>query len=178
SACFNYIQILWLQTTAQRIIQRMRMKLFVHLQKLPVSFFDKTPVGSLVSRVSNDTEAIRELYVSVLATFVQNGIYLVGILIALFVLQPQLALFCCLTVPLLVALIYVYQKYSSRYYAVIRAKLGDMNATINEMIQNMTIVQAFRREKGVQEEFAQVNESYFKMRMKEINLESLLLRPA
>ncbi|MGG1534917.1 ABC transporter ATP-binding protein [Brevibacillus agri] len=178
SACFNYIQILWLQTIAQRIIQQMRMKLFVHLQKLPVSFFDKTPVGSLVSRVSNDTEAIRELYVSVLATFVQNGIYLLGILIALFVLQPQLALFCCLTVPLLALLVYVYQKYSSRYYAVIRAKLGDMNATINEMIQNMAIVQAFRREEGVQKEFAQVNESYFKVRMKEINLESLLLRPA
>ncbi len=178
SAGFNYVQILWLQKIAQRIIQQMRMKLFIHLQKLPVAFFDKTPVGALVSRVSNDTEAIRELYVSVLATFVQNGLYLIGILIALYILQPELALFCFLTVPVLVLLVYVYQKYSSRYYAVIRAKLGDMNTTINEMIQNMTIVQAFRREKGVQKEFADVNEDYFKVRMKEINLESLLLRPA
>ncbi|MGG1660605.1 ABC transporter ATP-binding protein [Brevibacillus sp. NRS-1366] len=178
SAGFNYIQILWLQTIAQRIIQQMRMKLFIHLQKLPVSFFDKTPVGSLVSRVSNDTEAIRELYVSVLGTFVQNGLYLIGILIALYILQPELALFCCLTVPLLVLLVFFYQKYSSRYYASIRARLSDMNATINEMIQNMSIVQAFRREKGVQNEFAQVNEAYFKVRLKEINLESFLLRPA
>ncbi len=178
SAGFNYIQILWLQTIAQRIIQQMRMKLFVHLQKLPVSFFDKTPVGSLVSRVSNDTEAIRELYVSVLATFVQNGIYLIGILIALYILQPELALFCFLTVPVLVVLVVVYQKYSSRYYAIIRTRLSDMNATINEMIQNMAIVQAFRREKGVQQEFAQVNEEYFKVKLKENNLESLLLRPA
>lgn len=178
SAGFNYIQILWLQKIAQRIIQQMRMKLFIHLQKLPVSFFDKTPVGSLVSRVSNDTEAIRELYVSVLATFVQNGLYLIGILIALYLLQPELALFCCLTVPLLALLVFFYQKYSSRYYASIRARLGDMNATINEMIQNMSIVQAFRREKGVQDEFAKVNESYFKVRLKEINLESFLLRPA
>ncbi|MFS0553585.1 ABC transporter ATP-binding protein [Brevibacillus sp. 179-C9.3 HS] len=178
SAGFNYVQILWLQKIAQRIIQQMRMKLFIHLQKLPVAFFDKTPVGALVSRVSNDTEAIRELYVSVLATFVQNGLYLIGILIALYILQPELALFCFLTVPVLVLLVYVYQKYSSRYYAVIRAKLGDMNTTINEMIQNMTIVQALRREKGVQKEFSDVNADYFKVRMKEINLESLLLRPA
>ena len=178
SAGFNYIQILWLQTIAQRIIQQMRMKLFVHLQKLPVSFFDKTPVGALVSRVSNDTEAVRELYVSVLATFVQNGLYLLGILIALYILQPELALFCCLTVPILVLLVFFYQKYSSRYYAVIRARLSDMNATINEMIQNMSIVQAFRREAGVKKEFSDVNEAYFKVRLKEINLESFLLRPA
>lgn len=178
SALFNYIQILSLQTTAQRIIQRMRMQLFAHLQKLPVSFFDRTPVGQLVSRVTNDTEAIRELYVSVLATFVQNGIYLLGILIALFLLQPELALFCCLTVPLLVVLIVVYQRYSSRYYAAIRSRLSDMNATINEMIHNMPVVQAFRREAGVQQEFARVNDEYFRFRLKENNLKSLLLRPA
>lgn len=178
SALFNYIQILSLQTTAQRIIQRMRMQLFAHLQKLPVSFFDRTPVGQLVSRVTNDTEAIRELYVSVLATFVQNGIYLLGILIALFLLQPELALFCCLTVPLLVVLIVVYQRYSSRYYAAIRSRLSDMNTTINEMIHNMPVVQAFRRETGVQQEFARVNDEYFRVRLKENNLEALLLRPA
>lgn len=178
SAGFNYVQILSLQMTAQRIIQRMRMMLFTHLQRLPVSFFDKTPVGQLVSRVSNDTEAIRELYVSVLATFVQNGMYLIGILIALYVLQPELALFCCLTVPLLVLLVFVYHRYSSRYYALIRSRLSDMNTTINEMIQNMTIVQAFRREEGVQKEFARVNEEYFQVRLKENNLETLLLRPA
>ncbi|NGQ95242.1 ABC transporter ATP-binding protein [Brevibacillus sp. SYP-B805] len=178
SAGFNYIQLITLQTIAQRIIQRMRMKLFTHLQKLPISFFDRTPVGQLVSRVSNDTEAIRELYVSVLATFVQNGIYLIGILVALFVMQPELALFCCLTVPLIAVLIVTYRYYSSRYYAMIRSRLSDMNATINEMIQNMTVVQAFRREEGVQQEFARVNDEYFKIRLKENNLESLLLRPA
>ncbi len=178
SAGLNYVQLISLQTTAQRIIQRMRMKLFAHLQKLPVSFFDKTPVGQLVSRVTNDTEAIRELYVSVLATFVQNGVYLIGILIALFILQPELAIFCCMTVPLIVLLVVTYRRISSRYYTVIRGRLSDMNATINEMIQYMSVVQAFRREEGVQREFAAVNDEYFRERLKENNLESLLLRPA
>ncbi len=178
SAAMNYVQLLSLQTTAQRIIQRMRIDLFSHLQKLPVAFFDKTPIGSLVSRVSNDTEAIRELYVSVLATFVQNGVYLVGILVALFILQPKLALFCSALVPVIVVLIVVYRKFSTRYYTVIRARLSDMNATINEMIQNMTLVQAFRREADVRKEFAEVNNQYFQEKLKENTLESILLRPA
>lgn len=178
SAGINYVQLISLQTTAQRIIQKMRIDIFSHLQKLPVSYFDRTPVGSLVSRVTNDTEAIREMYVSVLATFAQNGVFLLGILIALFIMQPQLALFCCLVLPILFTLIYVYRRYSSRAYATIRARLSDMNAMLNEMIQNMVVVQAFRRESGVAKEFAKLNNEYFDGRMRENNLEALLLRPA
>lgn len=178
SAAINYVQLLSLQTTAQRIIQRMRLQLFAHIQKLPVAFFDNTPVGQLVSRLTNDTEAIRELYVSVLATFVQNGFYLLGIFIALFLLQPQLALFCLLLVPLIVLLVMTYRRNSSRYYSAIRSRLSDMNAMINEMIQNMSIVQAFRKEKQVEQEFAAVNGAYFQARLRENSLESLLLRPA
>ncbi|WP_134684213.1 ABC transporter ATP-binding protein [Brevibacillus migulae] len=178
AAGMNYIQLLSLQTTAQRIIQRMRLQLFSHIQKLSVSYFDSTPVGQLVSRLTNDTEAIRELYVSVLATFVQNGVYLLGILLALFILQPQLALFCLLLVPVLFFLVMGYRRYSSKYYATIRSRLSEMNGTINEMIQNMSVVQAFRREKQVEAEFAEVNDAYYHSRLKENNLESFLLRPA
>ncbi len=178
SAVVNYIQLLSLQTTAQRIIQRMRLKLFSHIQKLSVTYFDSTPVGQLVSRLTNDTEAIRELYVSVLATFVQNGVYLIGILVALFILQPQLALLSLLLIPVLLLLVLTYRLYSSKYYATIRSRVSDMNAMIHEMIQNMTVVQAFRREKQVEAEFAKVNEEYFQARLKENNLESFLLRPA
>ncbi|WP_126428506.1 ABC transporter ATP-binding protein [Brevibacillus marinus] len=178
SAGLNYVQLLSLQKTAQRIIQQMRVDLFRHLQKLPVSFFDRTPIGSLVSRVSNDTEAVRELYVSVLATFVQNGVYLVGILAALFILQPALALLYCALLPLLLLFILVYRRCSSRVYAVIRQRLSDINTMIHEVVQNMTIVQAFRREADVQERFAALNEEYFQNRMRELHLRALLLRPA
>ncbi|GAA4713320.1 ABC transporter ATP-binding protein [Brevibacillus fulvus] len=178
SAGLNYMQYLSLQITAQRIIQQMRMDLFAHLQKLSVAFFDKTPVGQLVSRVTNDTEAIRELYVSVLATFVQNGVYMVGILVALFILQPQLAVLCCLLLPVLLLLVTIYQKFSNRFYTVIRGKLSEMNGTLNEMIQNMMVVQAFRRQKDMQAEFNQINRDYAKARLQETNLESFMLRPA
>ncbi|MGO0063160.1 ABC transporter ATP-binding protein [Brevibacillus fluminis] len=178
SAGLNYIQLLSLQTTAQRIIQRLRIDIFSHLQKLPVSYFDKTPTGSLVSRVTNDTEAIRELYVSVLATFVQNTVFLLGILVALYIMQPMLALFCTLLLPIVAVLVLTYRRISTRYYTVIRARLADMNATINEMIQNMGVVQAFRREQDVAKEFAEVNETYYRTKLKEMRLESFMLRPA
>ncbi|MGE5701793.1 MAG: ABC transporter ATP-binding protein, partial [Clostridia bacterium] len=178
SAGLNYIQLLSLQTTAQRIIQRLRIDIFSHLQRLPVSFFDKTPTGSLVSRVTNDTEAVRELYVSVLATFVQNGVFLLGILVALYIMQPMLALFCTLLLPFVFALIVVYRRISSRYYTVIRGRLADMNAMINEMIQNMSVVQAFRRERDVTGEFGNVNEDYYRTKLKEVRLEGFMLRPA
>lgn len=178
SAGFNYVQVLSLQTTAQRIIQQMRLELFRHLQKLPVSFFDRTPIGAIVSRVSNDTEAVRELYVSVLATFVQNGVYLLGILVALFILQPTLALLYCGLVPLLALFILVYRRYSSRAYTLIRQRLSDINTMIYEVVQNMTIVQAFRREARMEAEFSALNEEYFRGRMREHHLRALLLRPA
>lgn len=178
SAGLNYIQLLSLQTTAQRIIQRLRIDIFAHLQKLSVSYFDKTPTGSLVSRVTNDTEAVRELYVSVLATFVQNTVYLLGILVALYMMQPMLALFCTLVLPIVAVLVITYRRFSSRYYTIIRTRLADMNAMINEMIQNMSVVQAFRREQDVANEFAHVNKAYYLTKKKELRLESFMLRPA
>ncbi|ATO48926.1 ABC transporter ATP-binding protein [Brevibacillus laterosporus] len=178
SAGLNYIQLLSLQTIAQRIIQRMRIDVFTHLQKLPISFFDKTPVGTMVSRITNDTEAVRELYVSVMASFVQNGVYVVGILLALFVLEPSLAWACIIFVPILLLLIKTYRHYSSKLFATIRSKLSELNGMLNEMIHNMSIVQAYRKEEEIQAEFAEINQAYFIGRKKENHYEALLLRPA
>ncbi|MCF6095219.1 ABC transporter ATP-binding protein/permease [Microaerobacter geothermalis] len=177
SAGLNYIQLFTLQSTAHRIIQRLRIELFSHLQRLSVSFFDKTPTGQIITRVTNDTEAIREMFVSVMANFVQNGIYLIGIFIALFILQPRLALLTLAIMPILAVIILVFKKYSSRNFSLIRAKLSEMNATINESIQGMTIIQAFRKEKEMEKEFNKLNEEYFQGRMREIKLDGLLLRP-
>ncbi|MBG9790058.1 ABC transporter ATP-binding protein [Brevibacillus laterosporus] len=178
SAGLHYIQLLILQTIAQRIIQRMRIDVFTHLQKLPISFFDKTPVGTMVSRITNDTEAVRELYVSVMASFVQNGVYVVGILLALFVLEPSLAWACIIFVPILLLLIKTYRHYSSKLFATIRSKLSELNGMLNEMIHNMSIVQAYRKEEEIQAEFAEINQAYFIGRKKENHYEALLLRPA
>lgn len=174
----QYIQALSLQSTAHRIIRQMRVDIFSHLQKLSIAFFDRTPTGHIISRVTNDTEAVRELFVSIMAIFVQNIVYMIGILVALFILQPELALLCVCLLPLIAVIIALFRRYSSRIYGEIRARLSEMNGMLNEVIQGMGIVQAFRREQAVQKEFTTVNETYFRARFREVKLDGLLLRPA
>lgn len=86
----NFYQLVSFQKIALWIIHQLRLDVFSKVQSLGLSFFDRTPGGSLVSRITNDTESIKELYVSVLSTFVQNIVFLIGILIAMFILNPVL----------------------------------------------------------------------------------------
>ncbi|MMZ56928.1 putative multidrug resistance ABC transporter ATP-binding/permease protein YheH [compost metagenome] len=167
-----------MQSTAHRIIRQIRVDIFSHLQNLSIAFFDRTPTGHIISRVTNDTEAVRELFVSIMAIFVQNIVYMIGILVALFILQPELALLCIGLLPLIAVIIALFRRYSSRIYGEIRSRLSEMNGMLNEMIQGMGIVQAFRREQVVQKEFTTVNETYFRARFREVKLDGLLLRPA
>ncbi len=93
SSAFNYIQLVSFQTIALEIIRQIRIDMFAKVQHLGLSYFDRTPVGTLISRITNDTEAIKDLFVSVLSTFIQNLIQLVGIFISMFVLDAHLASF-------------------------------------------------------------------------------------
>lgn len=173
SALFQYGQRFMLQVSSNRIIQRMRKDVFRHIQRLPISYFDNLPAGKVVSRVTNDTEAIRDLFVTVLSTFFTGVIYITGIYIALFLLDVKLAAICLLLVPLLVIWIIVYRKFASKYNHVIRSTLSDINGMINESIQGMTIIQAFKRQKETTKEFEVMNEKYFAFQNKLLSLNSL-----
>jgi len=158
----TYAQSFLLQSSAQRIVQRMRMDLFRHLHRLPVAYFDKTPVGQIVSRVANDTENIKELYISFTATFVVSGLNIVGVFAALLLLEWRLALLCALILPLFALIMYIHLKFSKKYVQVIRARLAEMNATLNELIHVMPIIQAFRREESVKAEFGRLNDDRYR----------------
>ncbi|MTH54626.1 ATP-binding cassette domain-containing protein [Bacillus mangrovi] len=171
---FNYGQRFFLQVTSNRIIQRMRMDIFEHIQRLPIKYFDNLPAGKVVARVTNDTEAIRELYVAVLATFFTSAIYITGIFIALFLLEVKLALICLAIIPILVLWTIAYRKFSSNYNEKIRTLVSDINAMVNESIQGMTIIQAFRRQKEMTAEFEQLNEAHYTYQNKLLSINSLL----
>lgn len=173
AAAFAYGQRLLLQTSANRIVQRLRNDVFAHTQRLPVRYYDNLPAGQVVSRITNDTEAIRELYVSVLANFFSGIIYMVGIYGALFLLDVQLALLALPLVPILIVWIILYRRFAAKYNQVIRAKLSEINGMINESIQGMPIIQAFRREKETTKEFEELNEHYFTYNNKLLNLNSI-----
>lgn len=173
SAIFQYGQHYLLQKSANRIIQKMREDVFAQIQRLPIKYFDNLPAGKVVARVTNDTEAIRELYVTVLSNFFSSGINIIGIYIALFILNPPLAAICLILLPILYVWMIGYRKFASRYNHVIRAKISDINGMVNESIQGMHIIQAYGKEKQTRKEFEDLNKEHFRYQNKMLNLNSL-----
>ncbi|MEK3884070.1 ABC transporter ATP-binding protein [Paenibacillus sp. PL2-23] len=172
-AVFAYGQRLMLQTSANKIVRKMRNDVYAHTQRLPVNYYDNLAAGQVVSRITNDTEAIRELYVGVLANFFTGTIYMGAIFGALFLLDTRLALITLPLVPILIVWIIVYRRFAAKYNRIIRAKLSEINAMINESIQGMTIIQAFRRQRETTKEFAEMNDYYFKYQNKLLSLNSI-----
>jgi ATP-binding cassette subfamily B multidrug efflux pump len=172
-ALFTFGQRYLLQTSANRIIQNMRDDVFAHIQKLPISYFDNLPAGKVVSRITNDTEAVRELYVAVLANFFSGIIYMAAILGALFLLDVRLALTALPLVPMLYVWVIVYRRFAAHYNHQIRSRLSDINAMIAESIQGMPIIQAFRRQKETLREFDDMNDQYFRYQNKLLMLNSI-----
>jgi ATP-binding cassette subfamily B protein len=173
SSFFQYGERFYLQKSANRIIQKMREDVFGHIQRLPIQYFDNLPAGKVVARITNDTEAIRELYVTVLATFFTSVIYIIGIYIALFILNVKLAAICLFLLPAIYAWILIYRKYASKFNRVIRSRNSDINAMINESIQGMNIIQAFEKEKDTLKDFEKLNHEYFTYQNKLLSLNSL-----
>jgi len=173
ASIFTYGERYLLQKSANRIIQKMRTDVFNHIQTLPIKYFDNLPAGKVVARITNDTEAIRDLYVTVLATFFSSGIYITGIYVALFILDVKLALICLLLLPALYMWMLIYRKYASNYNRVIRSKNSEINGMVNESIQGMPVIQAYNREKETMDEFEQLNETHFTYQNKMLNLNAL-----
>jgi ATP-binding cassette, subfamily B, multidrug efflux pump len=174
----SYLQLLKFQEIALKIIQQLRIDVFSKVHSLGLKYFDKTPAGSIVSRVTNDTEAIKDMFVTVIATFIQSFFLLTGIFIAMFILNVKLAIFCTFILPIIFFIMSAYRKYSSRFYQDMRERLSQLNAKLSESLQGMAIIQVFRQEKRLRKEFSTINEQHYQAGMKNIKVDGLLLRPA
>lgn len=172
AAIFRYGQYLLLQMGANRIIQKMRNEVYEHIQTLPIRYFDNLPAGKVVARVTNDTEAIRDLFVTVVSQFAASFMTIFGIYIALFFLDWKMALIALFVIPILIVWTIVYRKYASKYNHIVRGKVSDMNGMINESINGMTIIQAFSREKQIEDEFAALNEEHYRYQNKLLILDA------
>lgn len=177
-AIVTYFQLVTFQEIALRVIQQLRMDAFTKMHALSMRYFDQTPGGSIVSRITNDTEAIKEMFVEVLASFVQNGVFVCGIFVAMFFLDVKLALYCLFLLPVIWWLIQTYRRYSSVFYKDMRERLSELNAKLNESLQGMAIIQVFRQEERLRQEFAKINDLHYQAGVKNIKLDGLLLRPA
>lgn len=172
TAVFRYFMYIYLQVGANRVIQKLRQDVFGHIQTLPIQYFDNLPAGKVVARVTNDTEAIRNLYVTVLSNFATSFISIAGVYIALFILNWKMALLALGMIPIIYLWMILYRKYAAQYNEVIRTKIADINAMINESINGMTIIQAFRREKQMTKEFDEMNEEHYANERKLLILDS------
>lgn len=178
SSILHYLQLVNFNKIALRIIQNIRVEVFSKVQYFGMNVFDRTPGGALVSRITNDTEAIKELYVGVLSTYVQNFVFLIGIFIAMFSLDFRLATFCLILLPMVLILMQIYRSMSSKVYRTVRSELSRLNAKLNESIQGMNLIQIMRQEKRFRNEFQEINDRYYRAAIANIKLESWLMRPA
>lgn len=174
---FDYLQSISFQKIALKIVQDIRIDIFRHVMGLRLAYFDRTPAGVLVSRITNDTEAVKELYVGVMSTFVQSGVQLLGTYIFLYILEPTLATIGLVLVPLFWFIIWAYRRYSTKYFAQVRDLLSQLNGQLNESINGMGIVQQFRQEERLVRQFEETNAAHQQARFKNLKLDSMLLRP-
>lgn len=174
---FSYFQLVKFQEIALKIIQQLRIDVFKKIHQLGMRYFDDTPAGTIVSRATNDTEAIKELFISVLSSFVQAAFLIGGVYVAMFLLSPMLAIFALVLLPLIFLVIHYYRKYSSVVYMTMREKLSLLNAKLAETLSGMGIVQTFRQEQRFNDEFDEINNEHFIAMMNNTKLNSILLRP-
>ncbi|NLL71104.1 MAG: ABC transporter ATP-binding protein [Epulopiscium sp.] len=166
----GYIQTLILQYTGQKIIYNIRLQVFSHVQTLSLSFFDQNPVGRLVTRVTNDTEALNEMYTSVLVNLFKNIFMLVGILVMMLRLHVKLSLITFAVIPIIVAVTFLFRNLARKTYREIRGKLSKINAFLSEHLSGMKIVQIFAQEEEKFKEFNEINEDLKDSSMREIIL--------
>lgn len=153
----TFLQQYLLQLSGQRIILDLRTKLFFHMQRLPLSFFDKNPVGRVVTRLTSDVEALNEMFTSGLASFIGDAFMLCGIMIAMLLLNVKLALVTLLVIPFLAVIAAFFRIKGRKAYRNIRTKTALVNSYLEENLSGIEIVRLFRREKRNFNEFQNYN---------------------
>jgi ATP-binding cassette subfamily B protein len=156
----SYAQTYFTGWTGERMLADLRNHLFRHLQRLSLGFYERNRAGVLISRMTNDVEALDQLVTDGVTSLVQNTLTLLGSAIVLFLLSWKLALATLTVVPLLVIGTAIFRKRSSRSYRGVREKLGAVTATLAEDIAGIRVLQAFTREREAREHFRQVTEEY------------------
>src|SRR5436190_1957045 len=146
--------------TRERILADLRNRLFRHLQRLSLGFFERNRAGVLISRLTNDVEALDQLVTDGVTTLLQNVLFLVGTAVILFLLDWRLALAIFIVLPLLIIATAIFRIHSARAYSAVRDRLGTVTATLAEDIGGMRVLQAFTREEASRRRFCEINEEY------------------
>jgi ATP-binding cassette subfamily B protein/ATP-binding cassette subfamily C protein/ATP-binding cassette subfamily B multidrug efflux pump len=174
----RFLQLVRLSGLAMRSVQRLRESVYGHVLRLPMAFFDRAITGQLVSRVTNDTEAVKNLYIQVLFVILDSTIVLIGTSIAMAWLDWHLMLIVLALLPAVLAIIWLYQRLSAPAVTRARALRSDINAQMAESIGGMSVLQANNAQQRFGGRFATTNEQHYTARVAELRANAFLLRPA
>jgi ATP-binding cassette subfamily B protein/ATP-binding cassette subfamily C protein/ATP-binding cassette subfamily B multidrug efflux pump len=174
----RYRQLSRLAGVAMRSVRRIRESVYAHVLRLPMSFFDKAITGQLVSRVTNDTEAVKQLYVQVLFVMLDCLIMLASLLVTMAFLDWRLMLIVTTLVPAVFGIVWLYQRLSAPAVARTRELRSELNAQTAESISGMAVLQATGATRTYGDRYARINEDYYHSRGAELRANAWLLRPA
>ncbi len=169
----TYIQSMILQYSGQKIIYNIRVEMFEKLQSLSIEFFNKHPIGKLVTRVTNDTETLNELYTSVIVNSIKSIFVLVGIIVTMIAYNLKLSLITFTVIPFIVIFTIIFRKKTREIYRAIRRRVAGVNAYISEHISGMKIVQIFAVEKDVFNRFNDENSKLKDSYMEQLKIFSI-----
>lgn len=174
----RYMQLTRLAGVAMRSVRRLREQVYGHVLRLPMTFFDKAITGQLVSRVTNDTESVKNLYVQVLFVMLDSSIVVLGALVAMAWLDWRLMLIVIMLIPAVVIIVWFYQRWSAPAVSRARQLRSDINAQVAESISGMSALQASNAEQRFGQRFANTNQLHYVARLDELRANAWLLRPA
>ncbi|MGG1515316.1 ABC transporter ATP-binding protein [Paenibacillus oryzisoli] len=176
SLFFSYLQNNLLQFAGQSIVAKIRKDLFAHIFKQSMSYYDRTPSGSLITHVSSDTETINTFFTQVLLSLVRDSMTLVFIIVMMYHLDPTLTLYSMIVIPIIVLIAVLFRKYIRRTYQYARTQLSQMVAFTAENLSGMHLIQAFHQEKEQMDRFSDKNMSYLRANLREIRMSVMFNR--
>lgn len=163
---------------AYSIVRDLRQETFANMQQLGMAYFDQTAAGAIVSRLTNDTQSVADMFSSIFSNFLSSILILVVTIATMLALNWRLTLLIVLFLPVMLGSIILYQRLSNRLLKQVRAKLSDLNVKLSESIEGMRIIQAFGQEKRLIKEFEAINAEHLDFSNRYLNVNSLFLRPA
>jgi ABC-type multidrug transport system fused ATPase/permease subunit len=169
-AVASYAQTYLVGWVGQRALQDLRIRLFLHLQRLSIGFYSRNRTGVIISRMTNDVEALDQLVEDGLATLIQSGLTLIGVVVILFVLDPHLALLTFLALPVLAAGAFAFRIASADAYRLTREKIAGITGYLQETLSGIRVVRAFGQERAHIKRFAELNDENRAANMTTINL--------
>ncbi|GAB4114232.1 MAG: ABC transporter ATP-binding protein [Candidatus Caldatribacteriota bacterium] len=157
----NYLQVVMMAVVSEKVIYDLRSGLVKHLLSLSLHFFNQNPIGRLVTRITNDVDALRDMFTDVLVYSVKDFIMIMGIIIVMFRLSIRLSLMLLVLAPLLTLTLYLFQKYAREAYGRVRIALAKVNSFLSEAISGILLIQTFNQEEKFKQDFAQINKNYY-----------------